>query len=737
MLPLYFLHLSSNFYNTMESTPMKHLLLFVLAGLPLCLLAQQGEIWYFGAKAGLDFSSGSPALLTDGAIETFEGCAVYSDSLGNLLFYTNGGGRIPAQSGQSPGIIWNRNHEIMYDMRGEEGGGFSARQSSLIIPKPGAASRYLLFTMEEQEFDVGGAVDGQPQGRGLSYFEIDMSLNGGLGEVVLADQRLQVPLFEALSGTIHENGEDYWILAADNTEGNNRFVRLLVNADGVQEPEFVPVDSSRSIGGSIKISPNTEWLYSSSSLFRFDNSTGAIEDPAVQLFDQGDVARAYAFSPNSRYFYAIERQADNTFELQQYDLEAADIPGSQTVFATLPGELVVGQMQVAPDGNLYFLDSDFFNIERPRLSAILCPNTANPSLQLDAVQLPIVEGSFYVPYFGLPNFTDHLFARQDSTPTVELGADTLVLCEGETPSIGIAPFPGLTYEWSTGAATPSIEIDAVGTYALTVTNDCGADADTVVVQEAPEELSVSIEGPAGICPGGTATLEATGIGGEPFIWSTADTARAIVVDEAGTYEVSVQGSCDPSQTASAAITLEALSEPEVQIRPENGSEAGEFCQGEPAILEAIGQTDEAFSWSTGSTDDILEIEEESPDSVVVLTGLNACGADTDTLELSFIDCDTVLCGIQMPNTFTPNGDGANDEFGFVSDCEEPEFQLYEFSVYNRWGNLVFEADEPGEVWDGTDDGEPAPSEVYYYYFNYQVREQEAPAVLQGDVSLLR
>jgi gliding motility-associated-like protein len=122
---------------------------------------------------------------------------------------------------------------------------------------------------------------------------------------------------------------------------------------------------------------------------------------------------------------------------------------------------------------------------------------------------------------------------------------------------------------------------------------------------------------------------------------------------------------------------------------------------------------------------------------VVLTGLNACGADTDTLELSFIDCDTVLCGIQMPNTFTPNGDGANDEFGFVSDCEEPEFELYEFSVYNRWGNLVFEADEPGEAWDGTDDGEPAPSEVYYYYFNYQVREQEAPAVLQGDVSLLR
>lgn len=136
-------------------------------------------------------------------METFEGCAIVSDAEGNVLFYTNGGGRDPEQSGQTSGKIWNRNDEIMYDMGGTEGGGFSAMQSALILPKPGEDEVYYLFTMEEVEFNIGGSVPGQPQGRGLSYFEVDMALNNGLGGVTVVDQRVHVPAFEGLTGTIH------------------------------------------------------------------------------------------------------------------------------------------------------------------------------------------------------------------------------------------------------------------------------------------------------------------------------------------------------------------------------------------------------------------------------------------------------------------------------------------------------------------------------------------------------
>ena len=56
----------------------------------ICYSQKEANIWYFGDKAGLDFNSGSPVVLTDSEMTTNEGCATISDNNGNLLFYTNG-----------------------------------------------------------------------------------------------------------------------------------------------------------------------------------------------------------------------------------------------------------------------------------------------------------------------------------------------------------------------------------------------------------------------------------------------------------------------------------------------------------------------------------------------------------------------------------------------------------------------------------------------------------------------
>lgn len=70
---------------------MKKNLLIILLFLSLASYAQgEANIWYFGNKAGLDFNSGSPVALTDGQIESEEGCATISDANGHLLFYTDG-----------------------------------------------------------------------------------------------------------------------------------------------------------------------------------------------------------------------------------------------------------------------------------------------------------------------------------------------------------------------------------------------------------------------------------------------------------------------------------------------------------------------------------------------------------------------------------------------------------------------------------------------------------------------
>src|SRR5258705_1776138 len=98
---------------------------------------KQGDIWYFAEYAGLDFSNGDPALLTDGQVASVgtnsEGCSTISDSAGNLLFYA------------TPTTIWNRNHQVMPN-GSDLMGGLSSSQGVLIIPKPKSSNLFYVFT---------------------------------------------------------------------------------------------------------------------------------------------------------------------------------------------------------------------------------------------------------------------------------------------------------------------------------------------------------------------------------------------------------------------------------------------------------------------------------------------------------------------------------------------------------------------------------------------------------------
>ena len=133
---------------------------------------QETAIWYFGEGAGLDFNSGAPVPLTDGALVTQEGGASIADATGNLLFYTDGS------------TIWNRNHAQMPNgtrLRGHA----SSTQSAIIVPSPGDPNIYYVFTV---------FVQGNPGG--LRYNIVDMTLDGGLGDITTKDVPLENRVLE-------------------------------------------------------------------------------------------------------------------------------------------------------------------------------------------------------------------------------------------------------------------------------------------------------------------------------------------------------------------------------------------------------------------------------------------------------------------------------------------------------------------------------------------------------------
>lgn len=67
--------------------------------------------------------------------------------------------------------------------------------------------------------------------------------------------------------------------------------------------------------------------------------------------------------------------------------------------------------------------------------------------------------------------------------------------------------------------------------------------------------------------------------------------------------------------------------------------------------------------------------------------------------------------IEVPNTFTPNGDGVNDEFRVVY----RSLKRFHITIHNRWGRKVYESDNPAEGWDGTVGGQLGAPGVYFYY----------------------
>jgi gliding motility-associated-like protein len=157
-----------------------------------------------------------------------------------------------------------------------------------------------------------------------------------------------------------------------------------------------------------------------------------------------------------------------------------------------------------------------------------------------------------------------------------------------------------------------------------------------------------------------------------------------------------------------------------------------YCIGENVQVVA-GVTGGTYLWSTGSTNQAEIFSTVTTASLIA--ELNGCTA-LDTIDIKEVTCH---CNFFVPNTFTPNNDHKNETFQPVI-C--PELDIYEFKIFNRWGQEIFSSNDPTIGWDGTiggtGNGKICPQGVYAYmihYDSYAVYEKEK--VVRGHVTLLR
>jgi gliding motility-associated-like protein len=110
---------------------------------------------------------------------------------------------------------------------------------------------------------------------------------------------------------------------------------------------------------------------------------------------------------------------------------------------------------------------------------------------------------------------------------------------------------------------------------------------------------------------------------------------------------------------------------------------------------------------------------------------NYCGTVSDTIVIKDQVCE---CDPVIPNAFSPNADGLNDEFKPFIKCNPSVFLM---QIFDRNGQVIFETNDINKFWNGTYRNMPAPVGTYYYLMKIRGVSEQIEKIRSGSVSLLR
>lgn len=474
------------------------LMIMMLAPIATCGQSESDN-WYFGFGAGIHFNQdGSIDSLTDGQLNTYEGCATISDNSGALLFYTDGR------------TVYDRRHTVMangQDLFGQP----SSTQSAIIVPKPESPNIYYIITTNSQQAEIPN--------NGLNYSEVDMSLNNGNGQVILKNIKLLEDSSEKVTVAVKDCSENtLWLIALGSVNSGNRpfstFHAFEINDSGIVLPSIQsPISDFQYVGGNLKISIDGTKIASANMssglfLYDFDSTTGRVTNEQEITIDAPSDNNAYGveFSPNGNFLYVhasndLPLSTGHTASLFQYNLLAPDISASQVVLDQSRG-LYRAALQLGPNGKIYRSLTETYDRGTPFLGAINNPNELGlaAAYEHNAVSL---NGRFAAQ--GLPAFVQSFLREADITSNELIFSENdLEICTDEELILKATYFPGANYVWEKDGMVieneimntllvPAAAIADTGNYQVTVyrpgSEACPLTAEgSVVVHALPEVI---------------------------------------------------------------------------------------------------------------------------------------------------------------------------------------------------------------------------------------------------------
>jgi hypothetical protein len=315
-------------------------LLFTLLVVPIAQGQFNGaNVWHFGYNCVLDFNSGSPigvGGVSFSSCTASEGTSSYCDEDGNLLFYSNGINVFDINGNSFPSFQEWAPASIGIPLLG---GGLSATNSAFIVPDPANTNEYYLFFAAEE---VGYNGLSQQLGlSGLSYVKVDMTPNGGLGDLTTDLITLNSDMTEKIAVTNVCGENAYWLVC--HRYNSNEFYSYKISENGIEAPVISATGYVHDCPiGQMKISPDgskigavTYGFFSLTNtltleVLEFDNATGQVGESIIfdTNFEQIPGVNqtglySIAFSMDGSKVYAglvNDIQYGTPSEIYQYDL---------------------------------------------------------------------------------------------------------------------------------------------------------------------------------------------------------------------------------------------------------------------------------------------------------------------------------------------------------------------------------------------------------------------------------
>ena len=639
-----------------------YFLFFFLIFASFTYAQKEANNWIFGGHQAFSFETNPPltVLLPDNPIYYSRYNPIsLSDSLGNLLFYS------------SKGRVFDSQHnEMPNGLTASEAGGFDVTHPVFVIPKPNTPNHYYQI--------VNGAT--YPNYNYLKVLEIDMTLNGGLGGIVLGSiNEIHNNSDDKVTAVLHSNLQDIWII--HHSLNSNEFNAWLVTANGISSSPITTSigniinENSEFKRGQIKTSLDGKKLgmvYKDMSLletFDFNRTTGELSNHFT--FDQLSEPMGLEFSPSGRFVYINEAIPGYDSRILQLDLE---IGNSNAISASVKEIAIadnftteVGSIQLASNGKIYISNrgqSNLAVINYPDLSGIACSyQEEGPIVNFTPTGLPV----FFHPYLQQPFFVQEGLCKNEPTSfsiheSFTYSVDSVEWDFGD-PNSGnenISKMLSPTHLFSSGGVF-FVELTV---YSDSIIYSYQGVADVALPQNPMDSIYQ-------VCSNEVLELSVL-TSGASYLWSDFSVEHNFEIETPGEYWVKI--SVDTCPSIIDSFLVEHLEIPQIDLGGFRG-----ICDGGSVTLDATNPNS-SYLWDTGATSSTIEVTQNANHSVTV-TNDNGC-VEIETVSVNH---DNISSFPSQQNIFC-KGDSNGIAVIFVEDAISPftyKWNIDTISTYRK------------------------------------------------------